>query len=606
MQISNLINEILFFLFPPETRFERYLRTQYHRLTSSKSYVIWQIRNSRASYAKWLNKQQNKSILETFPNQLQRRVSFLLPVESSYLDAVLTTIKSIQNQRVDHWQILLVNSNELAGESKLIEIVKSNPQIILVNSLQKSINKSIELAMGQFIVCCTPGDEFSSFFLDQFYTAHDSYPDIQVFFYDCDEKTHPTTAPVPFFKPSQISPELMLSTNYLSSAIIDKKVVKQVAQMIDPHLDFSHQERELLFLLAEKSAKIQHIPQVLVHQTQYQNRNEQQTDRVILSHLSRVGIKVAKVEQIKQGRRLMWKTKEPSISIIVPTKNKPKVLQTLLNSIFSLTSYPNYEIVLVDNASDDPKVLSYYADLKQNQKIRIIQFDEPFNYSRAINMGAATSHSDLLLFLNNDMQVLQPDWLTDLAQWALLPEIGVVGAKLLHANGTIQHAGVVVGLQGFIGHLYLNAPEHYYALLGSVDWYRNVSAVTGACQMVRRSVFEELGGYDEGYQLVFSDIDFCLKAIKKGYRNLYDPFATLIHFEGQSRGYRTPINDLARAYDHLEEWLRKDDPYFSPNLTYTTIPRCQLGPADQNDRFKRMETRREMILKQLKRKQLKS
>jgi GT2 family glycosyltransferase len=195
------------------------------------------------------------------------------------------------------------------------------------------------------------------------------------------------------------------------------------------------------------------------------------------------------------------------------------------------------------------------------------------------------------------MQVLQPDWLAELAQWALLPEIGVVGAKLLHANHTIQHAGIIIGMQGIVGHLYLNAPDHYYGLMGSVDWYRDVSAVTGACQMVRRSVFEELGGYDEEYQLVFSDIDFCLKAIKKGYRNLYDPFATLIHFEGQSRGYRTPINDLARAY---EEWLRKDDPYFSPNLTYTTIPRCQLGPADQNDRFKRMETRREMILKQIK------
>jgi GT2 family glycosyltransferase len=202
--------------------------------------------------------------------------------------------------------------------------------------------------------------------------------------------------------------------------------------------------------------------------------------------------------------------------------------------------------------------------------------------------------------MNNDMKVADSQWLRELTQWALLPEIGVVTGKLLHTNKTIQHAGIVIGMQGFMGHLYLNAPDHYFGLLGSVDWYRNVSAVTGACQMMRRSVFEELGGYDEEYQLVFSDIQFCLRAIQKGYRNLYDPFVALIHNQGQSRGYQTPIKDIARAYEQWEEWLQHDDPYFSPNLTYTNIPQCQLESMDPKARYQRVVARRDMVLKQLK------
>jgi len=180
-------------------------------------------------------------------------------------------------------------------------------------------------------------------------------------------------------------------------------------------------------------------------------------------------------------------------------------------------------------------------------------------------------------------------------QWANHPEIGVVGGKLLHRNCSIQHAGIILGMNGFIGHLYLNAPEHYRGLAGSVNWYRNFYALTGACQAMRRELFHQVGGYDERFKLAFGDIDFCLRVIKAGYRNLYNPHAELIHFEGGSRGYETPVKDILLGYEELGPWLKQDDPYFSPNLTYNPIPRCNFTPDAINTRLANIENRKRSI-----------
>jgi GT2 family glycosyltransferase len=301
-----------------------------------------------------------------------------------------------------------------------------------------------------------------------------------------------------------------------------------------------------------------------------------------------------------QGYRVSWSSQQPKVSIIVPTRDSPAILKGLLSSIFSITGYPDYEVVLVDNHSTNSETLAYYEQIELERRVQVIPFNEPFNYSKAINLGAANSQGELLLFLNNDMQVLHADWLSELVQWALLPEIGIVGAKLLHPDQTIQHAGVVIGLQGFMGHLYPNTPDHTYGLMGSTDWYRDFCAVTGACQMMRRKVFEEIGGYDESFKLVFSDIDICLSAIQKGYRVLYDPFVTLIHYEGHSRGYSTPPEDIIRGYEKLRPWLLHDDPYFSPNLTYTNIPRCKRNLPSDRERLAQVEARKQAVLRSLK------
>jgi O-antigen biosynthesis protein len=188
-------------------------------------------------------------------------------------------------------------------------------------------------------------------------------------------------------------------------------------------------------------------------------------------------------------------------------------------------------------------------------------------------------------------------WLSELTQWAIRPEVGVVGAKLLRKNRTIQHVGIILGLTGFMGHIYLNAPEHYNGLFGSVDWYRNYLAITGACQMIRRDVFEEVGGYDLAYELAFGDIDFCIKVHEKGYQNVYTPFAKVFHYEGSSRGYQTPVDDILRGYEQLETYLVEGDPFYSPNLTYTRIPKCVVEKHSDDERLRQTRARKSFYLK---------
>ncbi len=274
---------------------------------------------------------------------------------------------------------------------------------------------------------------------------------------------------------------------------------------------------------------------------------------------------------------------------------------TVLEKIYSKsisehTQSSNYSIVIVDNGSDDQATLAYYEKISQQQNITIVPMTNPSTYSEAINLGVLGPRIEFVLLLNDDMVVQNDCWLEELSQWALRPEIGVVGAKLLRSNHTIQHAGIIMGLNGFAGHLYLNAPENYHGLLGSVDWYRNLLAVTGACQMVRRELFEAVGGYDEGYRLAFGDIDFCLRVHKLGYRNMVTPFASIFHYEGQTRGYTTPTSDILKGLKDMEQVLVDGDPYYSPHLTLTRIPKCDLSPNLKEFRKKQIESRKAFYL----------
>jgi GT2 family glycosyltransferase len=306
------------------------------------------------------------------------------------------------------------------------------------------------------------------------------------------------------------------------------------------------------------------------------------------------------VSSVKQpiGIRFTWKSNTPSLAIIILTKNNHKFLQSLLPVLQHQLYQRQFTINIVDNGSDDPATIAFYQEIQTDPQLSIIPYPKPFNYSEAINLGVANTESDLVLLMNDDMEPMDEIWLEELSQWAVRPEIGVVGAKLLRKNRTIQHAGIILGLTGFMGHIYLNAPEDYNGLLGSANWYRNYLAMTGACQMVRREVFDEVGGYDEGYQLAFGDVDFCLKVHQKGYQNIYTPFAQSYHYEGSSRGYQTPVVDVLRGYDQMAAYLINEDPYFSPNLTYTRIPKCALEARSAETREKQIAARKSFYLKQ--------
>jgi len=300
-------------------------------------------------------------------------------------------------------------------------------------------------------------------------------------------------------------------------------------------------------------------------------------ERALNEHLKKHN-KNAKAELIGIGYRARYKlpAKPPLVSLIIPTRNGLKVLKTCVNSILEKTTYPNYEIIIVDNGSDDPATLEFLNSLRRDKKARIIRDDGPFNYSVLNNKAAKAAKGKVLGLINNDLEVITPDWLSEMVSHALRPGIGAVGAKLIYPNNTIQHAGVITGIGGVAGHSHRHLRRNDYGYAGRAVLINNFSAVTAACLVVRKSVYDEVKGLDEkNLKVALNDVDFCLKIQKKGYRNLFTPYAELYHYESATRGHEDNPEKLARF--EKERQFMKDtwgdqlinDPAYSPNLTLT-------------------------------------
>jgi GT2 family glycosyltransferase len=250
------------------------------------------------------------------------------------------------------------------------------------------------------------------------------------------------------------------------------------------------------------------------------------------------------------------------------------MLERCICSILSLTEYPNYEMLIIDNGSDQNETLAYFDELKKHQQITVINDDRPFNFSAINNNAAEQTKADFILFLNDDTEIITPGWLTEMVSIALQPGAGAVGAKLIYPNETIQHAGVILGIGGVAGHLHKRMKITNYGYFGRAALMQELSAVTGACLLVRKIVFDEVGGFDEeNLGIAFNDVDLCLKIRAKGYRIIFTPFAQLYHHESFSRGDDNHPGKIDRFMKEnnfmLEKWkyILKNDPAYSPNLT---------------------------------------
>lgn len=569
--ISKIIFKLRSIFFKPNSKLELWLRTQYHRF--NKTHLSFLINDwlSKRSYKSWRSGQKKSARGENQAFSHQPKISFIISRRTSDEQASLDTQESIQDLIGDSWEIIhyfpqSVTSTSVIGNQNQDQHIKVFPHN------EKRLDELIE---GDFVIFCKSGDQFSQELLTDFYKILEAENAADWYYFDCEYQDDRNGKIPPLFKPQSFSPDLLLSLNYISRGFIRTSIIKDFLRNKSIHKNLLDIEYELALHLYEAGRSIKHITNILVSQTNPVMPDTTERKKIIARHLNRLGLQDVKAEAKASGTRFVWKHSNPSIAIVIPTKNNEKLLSNCLASLREVTSYKNYQIHIVDNASDDLKTIQYYQTINSDPNIYIHHYPEKFNYSRVNNLGAAKSDSDLILFLNDDMEIFESDWLSELVQWVIRPEIGVVGTKLIRANHTIQHAGIIMGLNGFAGHIYLNSPEHYHGLFGSVDWYRDYLALTGACQMLRREVFNEVGGYDEGYEIAFGDIDFCIRVHESGYRNIYTPFAPVFHYEGQSRGYSTPHSDILRAYEMMETALSNEDPYFSPNLTYTRIPQCR-------------------------------
>jgi GT2 family glycosyltransferase len=268
---------------------------------------------------------------------------------------------------------------------------------------------------------------------------------------------------------------------------------------------------------------------------------------------------------------------EPLVSLIIPTRDQFEMLSRCISSIIEKTSYPNYEIVILDNQSEEKGTIDYFQTVEKEEAVRVFHYDHPFNFSAINNYGVGKAKGDIIGFVNNDIEVISPNWLTEMVSHATRQKVGCVGAKLYYPDERIQHAGVILGIGGVAGHshkyVHKSNPGYFSRLL----LVQNLSAVTAACMVVRKSVFDQVGGFNESdLAVAFNDVDLCLRVKKAGYRNLWTPYAELFHHESVSRGSEDSPEKIERfkretAY-MKEQWGRAlvDDPCYSPNLTLVT------------------------------------
>jgi len=402
--------------------------------------------------------------------------------------------------------------------------------------------------------------------------------DVDVVYSDEDWLSESGRREAPFFKPDW-DPDLLLSTNYLERlAIVRRQLVTEVGGFLAGA--GRGEVYDLLLRLTERTARVAHVAKVLYHGRQRTATSEtvlvrhganRDEARAIDDALRRRGLQGRALALFTRRGARCYETRftlahRPLVSIIIPTRDKRALLQTALESIWARTDYDRFEIIIVDNQSSDPDAVQYLASL--GSRCQVHRWTEPFNYSALNNFGVRHARGEQLLFLNNDVEVIQPNWLTALLEHAQRADVGAVGAKLLYADGRIQHAGIVVGINRAAANAFRSWPGEAIGHPRLADLTRNCSAVTGACMMVPRRVFDEVGGFDEALRVVLNDVDLCLKIRQRGYRVVYTPHAWLFHYEGSSRGRLHPLPDETVFQERWQAFLDTGDPFYNPNLSY--------------------------------------
>ena len=571
---------------PVQERFplrRRSLRGLWWALTTQvqKRRILWEDRTGWFGYSAWI-KRVERSRVQALLRQVEGlswgkdSALFLVTGGEWSEQAVSRTIRSLQEQR-GAWQaaILLPESSALPRNRWFVDLLEADTRIHLITlddpmgrfSWTPPVNEMMSLYPGRWVVPLRAGDVLAPYWTDLLALYVQDSPETDIVYWDEDRLSARGARVQPFFKPDW-SPETLLSINYLGSAAFRRDFLQRLCEtgQADPV--------GWIFDATAAARRIVHIPLVLQH-GQIQPRADQ--ERALAGHaedarvaLRRRGCANASAVATPEGvLSLHWTAETPLVSIIIPTRNNLNYLQRCLNSLMERTTGAPFEVILMDDHSSDPDVMVYYQEMtRRYDSIRIIPNEGEFNYSAVNNAGARLAHGDLLLFLNNDVEVLDADWLVEMARWVGMSGVGMVGAKLLYPDGRIQHAGIVVGMTGHAGHLYAGQRETAgSSLFLSPEMVRNVSAVTGACMMVRRDLFTALGGFDEDLLLAFSDVDLSLRVLRSGYRVVYTPAAKLIHYEGRSRAHYIPPRDIRRGAERLSEEIQAGDRYYNPALS---------------------------------------
>jgi glycosyltransferase involved in cell wall biosynthesis len=519
-------------------------------------------------------------------------ISVIMPTYNANVKWLAEAIDSIQKQLYPYWELCVADdaSTDPAVRSLLEGRAAKDPRIKVVfrplnGHISLASNSALELATGEWLALLDHDDLLSEHALFYVAEAVNDNPDAGLIYSDEDKLDGKGNRLAPYFK-CDWNRDLFYSHNMITHlGVYRADLIREIGGFRQGTEGAQDYDLALRCIERVTASQIVHIPRVLYHWRMHHESTALSADakpyamltgeRVLNEHLARRKI-AARAELIGHGFRVRYALPEKPllVSLIIPTRNGLKLIRQCIESILAKTTYPRYEIIILDNASDDPETIAYFRQLEKEPRIRILHDENPFNYSALNNAGVRVASGKVVALLNNDLEVISPDWLTEMVSLALQPGVGAVGARLLYPDDTIQHGGVILGIGGWAGHAHKGVARGRLGYAARAGLIQEFSAVTAACMVIRRETYEKLGGFNETeLQVACNDVEFCLRLRDAGLRNVWTPYAELYHHESATRGYDDTPEKKARFKRERgvvqDRWpgLFLHDPAYSPNLT---------------------------------------
>lgn len=519
-------------------------------------------------------------------------ISILVPVYRTPEEFLMQMIQSVRRQTYGNWELCIANADPSdENVARILKTASRKDERIRVTEvpenegIAQNTNAALAIAKGAYIGLLDHDDLLTADALYEVVKALNQKERPAVVYSDEDKVTTDLSEHFqPFMKPD-FNKDLLRSNNYICHFFVaEKQLVEEVGGFRGAFN--GAQDYDLILRCTEKAEHITHIPRILYHWRVHKASTADNPaskmyafdagKRAIEEHLKRCGETgvVSHTKDLGFYRVQYQMSGNPLVSIIIPNKDHVDMLDKCLRSI-QKSSYRNYEVIIVENNSVEEATFDYYKKIASD-RIRVVYWEGIFNYSAINNFGAKAAKGDYLLLLNNDVEVITENWLEELLSNCQRPDVGIVGAKLYYPDDTVQHAGIIIGIGGVAGNVFVGLPRKFTGYFHKASIQQDLSAVTAACMMVKRSVYEEMGGLEEKLQVAFNDVDFCLRVRKAGYLVVFNPYVELYHYESKTRGAENTKEKVRRFQTEIEymrsHWLdllKKGDPMYNPNLTLT-------------------------------------
>lgn len=539
--------------------------------------------------------ERKKEETTVFPKDVT--FSILVPLYNTPERFLREMIESVMTQTYGKWELCLADGSDDAHDfvGRICQEYRQKDSRIKYQKLAKNegisgnTNECYKMATGNYIALFDHDDLLHPCVLFAYMQAICEKDADYIY---CDEATfkgnsinHMITL---HFKPD-FAPDNLLANNYICHFSVFSRELLESGELFRSQFDGS-QDHDMILRLTAKAKHIVHVPRILYYWRSHKGSVASSIDAktyaidaakgAVADHLTKLGYRNFEIESTRAFAtifRIKYElTSRPLVSIIIPNKDHVDDLSRCVESIINLSTYDNYEIVIVENNSETAEIRTYYEEISRHPRVQVVEYKGDFNYSKINNFGVQYAKGEYLLLLNNDTEVITPDWMEELLMYAMRKDVGVVGAKLYYPDKTIQHAGIVIGLGAHrtAGHTHYRIPEANVGYMGRLCYAQDVTAVTGACMMVSKALYEELGGLDESFTVALNDVDFCLRVREKGLLNIFTPYAELYHYESKSRGSDKKDERALRYQQESDrfrvKWadaLAKGDPYYNPNFS---------------------------------------